>query len=88
MCILRCISRVQLFAALWTVAHQAPLTMGFSRQEYWSGMPCPPPRDHPNPGIKPVFLMSSAWQVGSLPQVPPGKPKGRDLANLMLGNNF
>ena len=38
---------------LWTVARQAPLSMGFSRQEYWSGLPCPPPGDLPNPGIKP-----------------------------------
>ena len=38
---------------LWTVAHQAPLSMGFSRQEYWSGLPCPPPGDLPNPEIKP-----------------------------------
>ena len=45
-------SRVQLFTTPWTVAHQAPLSMGFSRQEYWSGLPCPPPGDLPNPGIK------------------------------------
>ena len=42
---------------LWTVAHQAPLSMGFTRQEYWSGLPCPPPGDVPYPGIKPVFLI-------------------------------
>ena len=41
---------------LWTLALQAPLSMGFSRQEYWSGFPCPPPGDLPDPGIKPVFL--------------------------------
>ena len=46
-------SRVQLFAALWTVAHWAPLFMGFSRQEYWCGLPSPSPRDLPDPGIKP-----------------------------------
>ena len=39
---------------LWTVAHQAPLSMGFSRQEYWSELPCPPPGDLPNPGVEPV----------------------------------
>ena len=50
----------RLFATLWTVAYQNPLSMGFSRQEYWSGFPCPPLRDLPSPGIKPVFLMSSA----------------------------
>ena len=44
-------SRVQLFATLWIVAHQAPLTMGFSRQEYWTGLPCPSPGDLPDLGI-------------------------------------
>ena len=53
-------SRVQLFATLWIVAHQAPLPMGFSRQEYWSGLPCPPPGGLPNPGIEPLSLMSPA----------------------------
>ena len=51
-------SHVRLFATLWTVARQAPLTMGFCRQEYWSGLPCPPPGDLSNPGIKPMFLKS------------------------------
>ena len=41
------------FLTSWTADHQAPLSMGFSRQEYWSGLPCPPPRDLPNPGIEP-----------------------------------
>ena len=45
---------------LWTVAHQASLSMGFSRQEYWSGLPCPPPRDRPNPRIEPASLASPA----------------------------
>ena len=45
-------SRVQLFATPWTVAYQAPLPMGFSRQEYWRGLPCPPPGDLPDPGIE------------------------------------
>ena len=48
----------------WTVAHQAPLSMGFSRQEYWSGLPVPSPGDLPNPGIEP---RSPALQAGSLP---------------------
>ena len=56
--VLSCFSHVWLFAILWTVAHKAPLSMGFSRQEYWSGLSCPPPGDLPNPGIKPVSLMS------------------------------
>ena len=53
-------SRVQLFVILWTVAHQAPLSMGFSRQKYWSELPCPPPRDLPNPRVEPVSLSSPA----------------------------
>ena len=52
--------RVQLFVTSWIVAHQAPLTMGFSRQEYWSGLPCPPPENLPDPKIKPTSLMSPA----------------------------
>ena len=51
-------------ATLWTVAHQTPLSMGFSRQEYWSGLPCPPPGDLPNLGIKPASLMSPALADG------------------------
>ena len=47
------LSRIQLFATPWTVAYQAPLSMGFSRQEYWSGLPFPSPRDLPDPGIEP-----------------------------------
>ena len=65
-------SHVQLFATLWTVTHKVPLFMRFSRQEYWSGWPCPPPGDLPNPGIEPV---SPALQVGSLPTESPGKLK-------------
>ena len=63
-CVLSCFSRVRLFVTLWTVAHQAPLSMGFSRQEHWSVLPCPPPRDLPNPGIEPFFLMSPALAGG------------------------
>ena len=47
------LSRVRLFATPWTVGHQAPLSTGFPRQEYWSGLPFPPPGDLPDPGIKP-----------------------------------
>ena len=47
-------------ATLWTVAHQAPLSMGFSKQEYWSGLPCPLPGHLPNPGTEPTSLMSPA----------------------------
>ena len=59
-CLLSHFSRVQLFAMLWTVAHQASLSIGFSRQGYWNGLPFPPPEDLPNPGIEPVSLMSPA----------------------------
>ena len=58
MCVLSHFSHVWLWAALWTVAHQAPLSMGFSRQESWNRFPCPPPGDLPNPGIDPSFLLS------------------------------
>ena len=60
-CMLICLfSHVQLFMMLWTLAHQAPQSMGFSRQEYWSRLPCSPPGDIPDPGIKPASLMSPA----------------------------
>ena len=61
------LSRVQLFATLWTVAHQATLSMGFSRQEYWSGLPFPSPGDLPDPGIKP---RSPALQADALTSEP------------------
>ena len=65
------LSRVQLFETLWTVAHWAPLFMGFSRQECWSGLPCPPPGDLPGPGIEPMspalvggfFTTSITWEA-------------------------
>ena len=56
-----------LFATPRTVACQAPLSMGFSRQEYWSGLPCPPPGDLPDPGIEPMSLVSPALRADSLP---------------------
>ena len=59
------------FATLWTVARQAPLSMRFSRQEYWSGLLCPPPGDLHDSGIKPVSCLLH-WQAGSLPRGPPG----------------
>ena len=66
------LSRVRLFVTLWTVAHQAPLSMGFSRQEYWSGLPFPSPGDLPNPGIEP---RCPAWQADAFSSEPPGKPR-------------
>ena len=66
------LSCVQLFVTRWSVAHQAPQSMGFSRQEYWSGLPFPSPGDLPDLGIK---LGSPALQTDALPSEPPGKPK-------------
>ena len=65
------LSRVQLFATPWTVAHQAPLSMGFCRQEYWSGLPFPSPGDLPDQRIEPG---SPALQADALSSEPPGKP--------------
>ena len=64
------LSCVRLFATPWTVAYQAPPSMGFSRQEYWNGLPFPSPGDLPNPGIKPG---SPAFQADALTSEPPGK---------------
>ena len=65
------LSHVQLFAIPWTLAHQACLSLGILQQEYWSGLPCPPPGDLPNPGIDPIF---PALQADSLPAELSGKP--------------
>ena len=59
-CVLSYFGRVQLFETPWSVAHKAPLSMAFSREEYWNGLPCPPPGDLPDPGIEPTSLMSPA----------------------------
>ena len=67
-------SRVRLFAIPWTVACQAPLSMGFSRQEYWSWLPFPPLGIFPTQGLNPHLLCFLYWQADSLPLVPPGKP--------------
>ena len=69
---MKLLSHVRLFATLWTIAHEAPLSMGFSRQEYWSGLPFPSPGDLPDPGIEP---RSPALQADALTSEPPGKPK-------------
>ena len=65
------LSRVRLFATPWTVAYQASPSMGFSRQEYWSGVPSPSPGDLPDPGIEPG---SPALEADALTSEPPGKP--------------
>ena len=68
------LSCVQLFVTPWTAACQASLLMRFSRQEYWSGLPCPPPGTFLTQGSNPHVLCLLHWQVGSLPLLPPGKP--------------
>ena len=70
-CIFSCFSHVGLFSTLWNVAIQAPLFMGFSRQDYRSGLPSPSPGDLPNSRTEPT---SPALQADSLPNEPPGKP--------------
>ena len=86
-CMLSCFSHVWLFATPWTVAMevqgQPPLSLGFSRQENWSELPCPPSGDLPNPGIKLASQCLLHWQSGSLPLAPPGKP---DIAFLSLSS--
>ena len=77
MCCAESFSCVRLYVTLWAVARQALLSMGFSRQEYWSGLPCPPPGDLPNAGME---LRSPALQVDSLPSEPLGK-----LMNTRVG---
>ena len=79
--LLRCFSHIQLCVTLWTAACQAPLSMVFSRQEYWRRLPCPPPGDLPDPGIKP---RSHSLQADSLPPEPPGKPKNSEVGSLSL----
>ena len=68
-------------ATLWTVAHQAPLSIGFPRQEYWSGLPCPPPGDRPDPEIE---SRSSALQADSLPLSHQGNPNMSDIVLYYL----
>ena len=62
------------FVTLWTVDHQNPLSMGFSGQEYWSGLPCPPPGDLPDPGVKPPSPAAPALTDGFFTTEPLGKP--------------
>ena len=71
--VLSCFSSVWLFVTLWTVSCQAPLSMDSLKEEYWSGLPCPPPL-FLTQGSNPGHLRLLHWQVGSLPLEPPGKP--------------
>ena len=81
LCCAQSLSCVQLFATPWTVAHQAPHPWEFSRQGYWSGLPCPPPGNLPDPGIEPGC---PTLQANSLPTEPPGKPKNTAVGSLSL----
>ena len=79
-CGLSCFSHVQLFVILWTGAYQAPPSMGFSGQEYWSGLPCLPLGDLPDPEIEPVSLVSLAlaggfFTTGATWESQPGREK-------------
>ena len=73
-CMLSHFSHVQLFVTPLTIAHQGPLSMGFSRQKYWSGLPFPDPGALPDPGIEPTSLTSPSSAGGSFITEPPGKP--------------
>ena len=75
-CMLSCFSRIWFFVTPWTIAHQAPLSMGFSRQEYWNGLPNLPPKNLLDLGIKPVSLMAPALQENSLLLSHWGSPEG------------
>ena len=78
-------SHVWLFATIWTVALQAPLSMGFSRQEYWSGLSCPPLGDPPDPGIEPESHASPEWAGGFFTTDPAGKHYSLDHWFIMKG---
>ena len=85
-CEVKSLSRVQLYVTPWTVAYQAPLSMGFSRQECWSGLPFPSPGDLPDPGIEP---RSPTLQVDALPSEPPGKPvNSHPINSFKSGDKF
>jgi len=86
-CMLSHFNCVQLFATPWTVALQVPLSMGFSRQEYWSGVPCPSP-DLPNPGIEPMSLMSPVLSVRFLTTAPSGKPHRNEQVHLITMQSY
>ena len=73
-CVLNHSAMSDYFVAPWTIAHQASLSMGFSRQGYWSGLPFPPPGSFPNPGVEPMSPISPALQVDYLPAEPSGIP--------------
>ena len=81
-CVLRCFRQVQHLVTPSTVAHQPPLSMGVSRQEYRSRLPCRPPGELPDPAIEPMSLLSLALQTDSLTTEPPGKAHDQVIPNL------
>ena len=86
LCCAESLHHVRLFDTPCTRAHQAPLSIGLSKQEYWSGLPCPPPGDLPNPGIG---LGDPALQGDCLPSEPPEKPNNTRVGSLsLLQGNF
>ena len=80
-CYAQSLSHGRLFATPGIAACQAPLSMEFSRQKYWSGLPCPPPGDLPNPGVKP---RSPTMQADSLPSEPAGKPMNNGVSSTVV----
>ena len=78
MSMLSCFSRVQLFVTPWTKVHQAPLSMGLFRQEYWCGLPYTPPGDLPDPGVQPMSLMSPTMAGGIFTISTPWRAHVRD----------
>ena len=73
--VMESLSCVWFFATPWTVARQAPLSLGFPRQEHWSGLPCPSQGVFPTQGLNPHLFCLLHWQAGRLPLAPPGKPQ-------------
>jgi len=74
-CMLSCFTHIRLFVNPWTVAHQAPPSMGLSRQGYWSELPCPPPGDLPDLGMETMSPQTPTWQADSLPLSHRGSPQ-------------
>ena len=77
-----CFSCARILVTLWTVAHQSPLSMGFSRQEYWSGLPCPPPGESSRPRDQTLQLL--VLQVDTLPQSHQGNPEKQLIQHKIL----
>ena len=85
MYVIRCFNRVQLFTTLWTIAHQAPLSMGFSRQGNWRGLPLPSPGDLSDPRIEPMSpALAGSVKADSLSLEPAGKPIAGSYITLFL----